>query len=144
MQACKFIQTLLPSKTGICGCRMVPQSCHMSVSKPLTMHGAASAGLERLWAAPLHVGHCAPVRRLCWQPGLPAGPQGDHEASGAHASREAEQCETIGEGAAVGRGANGSRSAVEAHRADTPKEAGYRLASCGDDQSVRIFHVVSW
>lgn len=104
----------------------------------LLMCVAVSAELERLWAAPLHVGHCAPVRRLCWQPGLPSEPAGDREASRTQASRG-------GEAPAVGGArANGSSCAAEANGADDLEQAGLRLASCGDDHSVRLFHVTQW
>ena len=102
------------------------------------MRVAVSAGLERLWAAPLHVGHCTPVRRLCWQPGLPSAPAGDLEAGSTQASRE-------GVAPAVGGArAKGSSGAAGAKSADDREQAGLRLASCGDDHSVRIFHVAQW
>ena len=99
---------------------------------------AVSAGLERLWAAPLHVGHCAPVRRLCWQPALPSEPQGNREASSIQAGRGGE-APTVG-----GAGANGSRGAAEANTVDNLEKAGLRLASCGDDHTVRLFHAATW
>ena len=102
------------------------------------MRIAVSAGLERLWAAPLHVGNCAPVRRLCWQPGLPSEPAGDREAGSTQASRG-------GEAPAVGgEGADGSSGAAKANGAGDLEQAGLRLASCGDDHSVRLFHVAQW
>jgi len=112
---------------------------------------AARAGAQRVWSAPLHVRHCAAVRRLCWQEAEGLGGAGGRQAWGAAEGSGA----GLGAGPAAGTGvagqedeqlaagwaggAAGAGGMAGAGDGAAASGAELMLASVSDDHSVRLF-----